>query len=624
MSAPTTEQQSHDEARLLPRLHEGGPGIVDDAELTRLAEQPAEPLLPVLDRSAAMWPLIVVFSLLPVTFATYYRTFDDATAAWGNRAVDVLAATTRLAWLFPGEGSLQFAAPLSSWTTAFVLSTAPRPWPSAVVYVSAAATAATGFGVYVAFRRLAGARFALWTTLLVCCHPLVLASATTPSPRALGCCLQVAAFGCLLRHGLTGGRVVGGWNVAAGALLGLTWLASGPFFVVGVTTTVLYAVLRTAFGRPPESVSVRRPFLRSLGAVAVVVGVAVLVGGWWSVVAAVEFGGPVWAGWFQLVEDVGVDPRGPGDVLHALVDQVGWLAGFVLCGAWRCLQLIRHERNEPRRVAALLLAWAVTASAGCLFAVWCVPRLTDEAFLAGQATAVVPFVALAVVGIEAVRDRSVGPVGTTVVALTSVLVRCAVGLFDHSVPVPWWDGFAVGWFLPVALLVSVSALWGAWRAKRLSDHLVRPVVGGVVVAVVVGQLVTGIMLARRTNGDDPAVMAFHEGLAKHGDVERVFVVGDRALEPRIEFVCRAVWAPVDVVNVPNRDTAVAAVLESDPPLRRSVLVDAGDDDRPFDDRRGRFDVAVVSPRRLFAGRRLRAHVVTVRDPSGEATASTGP
>lgn len=628
MADSTTKLETSDDGTRslvgdLPSL--GELDVVDDAELLRLAEQPARPLLPVLDRSSAMWPLIVVFALMPVTFAAYYRTFDATAAEWGLRAVDVLSGTTRAERVFPGTGSQRFAAPLSTWSTAVVVDSFPRSWPTSVIIVSVLATTLTGFGVYVAFRHLAGARFALWTTLLVCCHPLLLAAATTPAPRALGCCLQVLAFGCLLRHGLVGGRVIGVWNVAVGVLLGGTLLASGPFFVVGVTTTVWYAVLRTLFGRPPGSVESKRPALRSAGAVGVVVGIALLVGGWWIVWSVSGFGGEAWRGWMTLVESREVAPRTGRSVVGELVERVGLLFGFVVCGGWRCLQLVRHEESEPRRVAALLLAWTSTSVVGCLVVTKLVPRLSPEAFAAWELTTVVPLAALAVVGVDAVRDRTIGLLGTTLITLVSIFVWGSPRIVA-AIGFRWWGGFAAGWLLLAAAFASGVLLWTAWQGTRASDRMIRPIIGFATFGIILAQVTSGIVVSRRTTGDDRALVAYQLGLAGFDAVDRIYVVGTRSLDPRVQYAVRSLWPRSPVEDVPNRDSAVAAIIENVEIGRRAVLVDTRDDNRPFDNRDGRFEIVTVAPRRLFERHRLRAHVLTSRDPAAvtERTADGNP
>jgi hypothetical protein len=611
-----------------------GPRVFDDVELLRLAERPAEPLMPVLDRASAMWPLIVVFALFPITYAAYYRAFDDDAANWGLRAVDVIAADEGAEFLAPGPADAparRFAAPLGSWAQAAVLSWTSPGWTMAIIAVSVVAIVLTGFAVHVALRRLAGARFALWTTLLVCCHPIVLAAGTTPAPRALGGWLQVAALGCLLRHRISLGRVVGAWNIAAGALLGLTLLASGPAYVVGMGTATLYVVLRSVFGRnneeEDEGATAVRGTWRSVGALAVIVGTSLAVGGWWPVWLVAAHGWGALGGWLAVLPVDGRAPVSTFLVFERIVENSGFLLGFTAYGGWRCLKYVRGERTESRRVAAMLVAWFSAALLGWLWAVSRVPTMGLESFREWEYAAVVPLLALAVVGIEASRERSLGLLGTTIVGLLSLLVWIGLhtGLFDVATigesSEPWWT--ATKRVLSALAVVggTLGIVLAAWRATRAEDDWQRAFATMTIVALLVLQIAYGFILARRSDKDDRALRQFQTQLAEYRDVRYLVLVGRETTSPRVAYVVHRLWPRTPIDRRENRDEAVAAILKEVGVGERAVLLDvdaAGS--RPFDPTGERFKVVVVSPRRLFRERRLRAHVLVRRE---EVRAATG-
>lgn len=590
------------------------PAVVDDTELLRLAAPRTEPLMPVLDRARAMWPLIVVFALLPITFATYYRTFDDGAAEWGLRAVDAVSAGDRGSFLLPGTSSARWAGPLSSWLEAAVLTGWWRRWPVAIVAVSVLATVFVGFAVHIALGRLAGPRFALWTTVLVCCHPVILAAGTSPAPRALGACVQMVAFGCLLRHRISLGRVVGIWNILTGVLLGLTLLASGPAYVVGVGTVTAYVVLRSVFGRHvgDEFTPVRRGTLRSLGALVVVVGTSLLVGGWWLVVAASEGGSAAIAGWLVLQSPTGhTFPVDALTVLARLVPLGGVMLGFAGLGAWRCASRIRDESDEPRRVSALLIAWFGVAILGWMIAAF---RLVGhaEAMREWEINLVVPLLALAVVGIEAVRERIVGVLGTAGLAVLSLLAWVA-----------WQSALPASGAWPVLLLFACVGLFaGAWRAARADDDWRRAFSTITLVGFVVLQVAIGFVGARRRTDDDRALQQFQSQLSAYPDADRIVFVGrGESATPPVMLAARVLWPGAPVSRARSRDEAVAIVLREVPAGAFAVLVDTEiGDTRPIDPAGDRFDVAVVSPRRLYRERRLRAHVLQ-RLPERRETAT---
>lgn len=607
------------------------PAVVDDAELLRLAAPPAEPLMPVLARSAAMWPLIVVFALFPITFATYYRTFDNDAARWGLRAVDTVAAPDRASALIPGRDErVRRAAPLSSWLQALVLTGSWREWPMTIVAVSAIATVLTGFAVHVALRRLAGARFALWTTLFVCAHPAVLAAGTTPAPRALGACLQVAALGCLLRHRISLGRVVGVWNIATGVLLGATLLASGPAYVVGVGTATIYVVLRSVFGRDERDhpLPSRGGTLRSIGALAIIVVTSWLVGGWWLGYAISESGGAAVAGWLEVRTDLvprGVAKYSPADVLWQLIPLGGVVLGFSVFGVWRCFTRIRDERAEPRRVSALLLAWFGSALVGWSFA--SVRLWSPDAMREWEITTIVPLLALAVVGIDAVRERFVGVLGTALLGFVSLIAfvgwhtsnnaRIApdLGLAEAATSA----GSMVWMWL--AVLSGLGLVLVSWRASRAHDEWQRAFATTILVAFVALQIAIGFVSARQRTEEDRALKRYQSQLARFDDVEHIVLVVREPDALPVEFATRVLWprAPLDLAR--TRDEAVAVVLRDVPIGGRAVLVDTdAEGNRPLDPTGERFHVQVVSPRHQFRGRRLRAHVLD-RLPEDESTAA---
>ena len=439
---------------------------LDDSRLTELALEPPARLLPVLDRAAAMAPLVVLMAVLPGLTALVV--VSPETPAVGTPATEISSPWGR--WLAeqPWWGWLSEDALTVSW-----LPVVPA-YLSSVILVWMVWHAAGG---------LFGARTGALAALMMCCHTPVVMLGRSLEPLALSAVVATATVTGFIAH-LQRQR----------NLVSVSWLVS----ILGLATTVLLAAPLAWAVLALLSVAVvchpagelglwgngsSNPRTRIGGrwhgpvtGLTVIGGAGLLVGAWLYGFGDHESGS-------RLVTSTGRGLSGWPTAMQRIgwLESLGWLSGPVLLGVVDVIRGIVGGDRAARPVAVLATAWAVLVPLSVGLAEGGYPLRLAEAFV------VIPLGVLAARGIESICERRVGV--ALVVAATWVsgclgTDRLGDTLSGGSISDPW---LRLGLVLAVALVVGL----GATMACRGADKIRRRVLLGCIVLLLVAQLITG-------------------------------------------------------------------------------------------------------------------------------------
>ena len=278
---------------------------LDDSQLLRLAADPRLRLFPEPSRTTVLAPLVIVMSLLPALAIALTPGFDEISARWGLRALDVAMALKLPGWLQPGvEGfgrSLADQPPLASWLHAIVVRSLGSEHPVSWHVVSFLATCGCVVAMYRLARRLGGASFSLVVVACLSCHPLTLRFAAGTTPGSLGMLLIVVSVWGLLGH-LEGPASLVSFRLLVGSLAwGLAVLAVGPVAIALLPPLLLHAGgLRDGLTRSATASTVPgldRSAWTGLTALLVLVVTGLSFSSWWEVMMLSEHGGEFWSSW---------------------------------------------------------------------------------------------------------------------------------------------------------------------------------------------------------------------------------------------------------------------------------------------------------------------------------------
>src|SRR5262249_45782792 len=142
--------------------------------------------------------------ILPPLYAVNFRTYDEADALWGLRALDLQDVSWPEDVVHPTKdgaaGVLRWQPPLGSWITASLLRmshSAHPAWMTCVSFLSVAAAVAMFVAV---LRIVASDRVAFWGALLAGFQASLLGLAGRFAPAALGVALALVAMWGFLAH----------------------------------------------------------------------------------------------------------------------------------------------------------------------------------------------------------------------------------------------------------------------------------------------------------------------------------------------------------------------------------------------------------------------------------------
>ncbi len=290
-------------------IAEKNPSLLDDNDIIALSADVAEPLLPVLEQSRGLRPLIVVLAVLPGFIALERHGMDDFSSVWALRALSCFQSGSLVDFIDPGESGrtavLSSQPPLATWLTAAIMAIFGPTIMHVPLIVPLLATAGCVWWTFRLIREVAGPRKGFWAAVLVSTNGSLLLVATNTAPAALTLFLVLVVFDAWLRHFRQRRGDISIWLLIAGSALGLCLLSGGPVAFAVLAVLLLKPALERAFPVPqPAHGKFARPG-RKPPRLSVALGVAILtafaVGGWW-LMRATAADAEVWFEWFQGYE----------------------------------------------------------------------------------------------------------------------------------------------------------------------------------------------------------------------------------------------------------------------------------------------------------------------------------
>ncbi len=422
---------------------------IDDRYLLELATAPAQRLFPVLDRTAALRPLLALLAVLPVLFAVVHRSFSSVDAEWGLRALEVQGALDGEASLFEREvigpvftieeSRLVWQPPLASWLTGGIMQFTGLTGPWVLVIVSACSTIGLILAVFALVRMLWNDRVAWWAAVIMAIHGPFLMMSQGANPVALPMLCTVGAFWGAIRHLKGRPRLMSFPLVTAMISLSGCWLSGGPLAIAVLVPIFVYwyhlnrdlSLERKRAGLPPK----RRAKRMTLGALGLLLLISLLIGGWWSIWMTMLHGSSFVSEWLTGPQVLRIPDRivHEGSFFYRLlwsnVQVFTAFAAFVLVGIVLAgIRLVRRMgfvvgRRPP---AAFLLSWFL-----CGWIVWSIclagEDVSLETRLMWQSFTLLAGIILAACSIEAVTQRRL-------LTFVVVLLTLATGLLLMTVP----------------------------------------------------------------------------------------------------------------------------------------------------------------------------------------------
>ncbi len=601
--------------------------IVDDSQLVRMAAQPARPLFPILDRSGAMTPLIVLLAILPGLYALAHQSLNDADALWGMKSLEVLSAPDIGGVVDPGgihpDVPLRWQPPLASWLTTLAMLLVGGRQPASLVLVSYLSTVGMIGMLFVLCRRLAGPRFGFWIALLAACHGPLLHQVQTPAPHSLAMLLVLVVFWGYLSHVLDSSDVVSFKLLLGGIAWGLCLLAGGPLALAVLVPLLIYVLgLRQEDRRsqPEEPENARRIWSGrpALGSLLLLVLMGTAIGGWWILMMSWRHGAEFWAGWLTGPAYAVDNPsqrvmwREASVVVAVAVERfvtiMGVLFGPWLLGLWRaCREVFASTQPTRRRWLGFLIAWTV-----CGLAVW-FSWMRDSAGIAPRAElwqgfVLLPSIAIAAFGIEEIARRRADVLLVAVLVCVPLIAIHWTELASWTKTVERWPSW---WTLGLTVSLLIVAGWRLRACCRDHDQRQRRVVTLLIAVLLVANAGAGFRSIQLSNEDDRAMSVFREQLTPIGNVDRCTLLAMRNMPTRLRFLLGSLWPDAVLDEQDSWEQALLLVTSAPPDGRKDrvlIIVDWGArDSRPTDIRARGLKIDQVTRAEFFQGQPLRAY-----------------
>lgn len=460
---------------------------VDDSRLTELAVEPPERLFPVLDRAAAMAPLVVLMAVLPGLTSLAVVPLERAVVGVEASPPPVADPEIRSPW-----GRWVAAQPWRDWLS---LDGLPANWlPVVPAYL---ASVALIWMVWHAARGLFGARTGLLAVVAVCCHTPVVMLGRTLEPLALSAVVATATVTGFVAHLQRTNRSLSVCLLVAVLGLATTLLLAAPLacpvVVLLVTAVICHPAGElgvwgngTAVTRTPVAGRWHGP----VSVLLVIGGAAVLVSTWELKVVQSLTNSETLVGISRGLSGWPV-PIDRLDWLRTL----GWLGGPLLLGIVDVTRDVFGSDRERRPVAVLAMAWAMLVPLAIGLAESGYPLRLAEAFV------VIPLAVLVARGVESICDRRV-TVGPVVAATCLSGCLGADGLLGRML-----GQFIAGawWQLVVVLMMAIAVGTGVSLSCRDNELYRRRILMGCLVLVLVSQVITGWLQVPIEALDSPAL-----------------------------------------------------------------------------------------------------------------------
>jgi len=632
-------------------------GVVDDADVISMSTDATEPLLPVLERSRALRPLIVVLAVLPGFIALERHGLDDFSSVWALRALSSYQSESVAGFVDPGASGrtagLTAQPPLATWLTALVLAALGPTQMYAPLIVPLVATAGCVWWTFRLFGEVAGPRRGFWAAVLAASNGTLLLVATNTAPTALSLFLALFAFDAWVRHFRQRKGNISVWLLLAGTAIGLELLAGGPVAIAVVAVLVLKPALDRVFPAAIQKQLTYGRRARKSPRLTVALGVALLtafaIGGWWIMRAAAT-DAAFWPAWLAGYESptlaaAGTAPQPvepfPPDVARAVRICVVIGPILPLCIYGLFLVLLRRSASKERSAGfstpvsrdfgkslgtgqqessespALLASWLIVAAAWHAIAPgWTAGygtgRTLADAFL------LIPAVGLAAYAVDAILQRrttvwEVFLLTAAMFAVLPVLPSWELGRSPLTEPLL---AIAVG-------LLAFSVLVG-WRLRhwiREREFRKRVALGGMMTAQLAAVIAGAAMALSTSPPDDARLVPVRTKLQSEAVVSQVLLITDAVPPARLEYTLRSLYtnARWRTIRVRNVAAEIGDVL-SRTDARHDVLfvewISVGRQ-TALGEIRGRKLVAVGTPR-FYRGRELRTSLLKPQDDTQPA------
>jgi 4-amino-4-deoxy-L-arabinose transferase-like glycosyltransferase len=535
---------------------------LSDKELVRLSGEPVGELFPLLHRSHALVPLVVVLAFVPGVIALTNASFDTATSLWALRGLDCYVADSFNSWLEPGRGAdespLKYHPPLASWLVAGSFHLFGPHFTYAPFVPSYVMSAFSVLLMYRLVKRLMHTSGALMAAVLTCCHGQVLSSIQSPGPEMTELCLILATVNCFLSYAESPRRLWRWSLVGCGLSLGLLVMAGGPVALAMGAVLVLYSLLfRPRQRGGPLATSYNRQVSRMmLKALVLITLLAVLVGGWWFGLMFTRHGKEFVVTWLagdwvggQRFCTLLMSAADDTQVVRSLQDWMIW-HGTVI--GWQILGFVRTIKNwlapeteSDGRNARLLLVWFLVG-AGLWLAALGNPVLYGRPSLRWQIFLVAPGILFATIGLNEVIERRVALRYVAIAMGISLAWMIAAGVL--LVPQ------RVSPLTAVALMLYFGSVFGfaGWQYLRTwKERHRRRLLQVVTLGMLCGHVIWSEVTLKVPGADAQRMAHLRSKLASAEQVAGVTLVAPEAIAPpQVKFMLRSLWphAPFTVSN----------------------------------------------------------------------------
>lgn len=614
---------------------------IDDAALERLAADPAEPLLPVLNRTRVFWPLLGVLAILPCLIALERRGLDDAGALWALESLSAFDGIPSVT----GMASLSSHSPLFVWLSGFVFELSQ--FVSAMflpLVVSLVSTIGCLWWGYRLFASVNAPRRGFWMVVLLAMQGGMIVLATSGSPTPLAMFLVLLSLDAWQHHLLQTDAAVSLWLLLCGAALGGCLLAGGPVVLVVLAVIVLQALLR----RPPAKSERqrRRELVRGISSAGVALLTGFAVSGWWLMQAATTGGldfGSSWLSGYDVVVHRVLHGQTRGwssltlpEGFDRLTMIIGPILPLSLYGGWQAARRFvpskpdasqPHEQarngqhtdqnrdhvdqDGPLRPASLLLL--LLAGVAVVYVVLSPERspvrpayrTLPETFL------IVAAVACAASAVEDILQRRASVLMTLMLTgMVAVLV----------VAFPRWHSEDVrhyqlqSWPAIVGMVVAAFGIWALRRWSRERETRRKVVLLGLLVAQLALVLSAGVVSVPTQAVDEQQLNRFRRELLKQRPVHTVVFVSEQRPSPRLDYTLRSLFPDARWKHV-SRWRALESGESGDPGLAPSptarilVVVWSRPRQQEISTEMQQWDVGSAATPRFYRGGELRGFLL---------------
>lgn len=583
---------------------------VDDADLLRLAAEPAHDAAPVLDHAAALAPFVIVLALVPTLPAVLHAGLSSESAHWALRALGVHQADRFAEWLQPGVGlttaRIVAQPPLQAWLTAAQIGYWPAGSVAPIFVVSYLSVVVTVLMTYIWACECFGERCAFLSVLVLAAHPQLAQQAASGGPEALTTALLVVTAWGFYGHLQQATATVSWRLLCAGVAWGLAILAGGP--VAGAWWLVALGIAGGArsLSTASPAAAATRPDLAPL----ILLATGLALGGWWTAALITDVG---WTGFLDwLVGNAEWRRRGGvrdvGLAIQHWCHLGAWLSGWWLVGLFHSLRLAFQAVRSPREQCLVGMAIWTVVGAGVRLGMgfWTHdfgPSPAWDGFL------LVPAALLAGSGLDLVIRRQTSAAWLLIAA--SVTFGCVL----WSLTGRWTIAVVVASVSALLIAASAPLAWGLRRTSLAwNESELRRWIRGLALATLLGHAVWGWWIAPHGASDRQQLERIRRDLASVENLRQTSLVAPEGADiPQLIYLLHALFPHAAESRTTSWDQQLTKtiVAEADNPQSRMLVVEwtlRRELRLRADVGTGWQIVPVVEPQH-YRGRRLVAHLI---------------